>query len=189
MRNQEIRALYSRILIMAFLLIPLSVYANDSLPIFNGLGFAAFYYGTIWVLISELGYCLYQFGHTNLLRKCVFVIMANSITTAIGFVWMLIAPEPLAHLLDIFFPGTYEGVIRGVPEHNTLEIFGVMLMFLTGYISTAPIEAVVLHLFMRNTEHLNPTDSLKYSALLNAISYAGLVILYFVFLALGWNTH
>ena len=121
------------LIIIGILLLSFPAYANDALGVLLARSVEAFMWGTIWVLIVELGYCIYRFKNTSFLRNILFVITANVVTTIMGFWVIMLIPD-----YEVFF-----------------TVKGALLRFLIFYICTVPVEALILKWFLRTTEQLN----------------------------------
>lgn len=145
------------VIITWIILLSFPAYANDALSYLFMRCFYAFIFGSIWVLIVEYVYCVIIFRKTGYLRNFLFVITANVVTTIMGFFVMGLMSDSYVYLED----------------------YGSMRNFLTCYVCTVPVEAIILKLFLKSTEGLTFLSAFINAVLFNVLSYIGIVVIFY----------
>lgn len=162
----------------------LAVFADDALPQFWVLGIDVFLWGAIWVVMSEATYCLIRLQRLGVFRSLFVVVTINSLTTFLGLLWVVVAPNEIALFLGRGFNGTnYEGLL----SEPYYQVYGVLLAFLIGYLSSSILEAVPFWHLVKGREPMPFMQSLKHSALFNGLSYTGLVLIYLGCVVANWG--
>lgn len=177
------------ILLFLLLCITTHLYADAGAPLLLLINVQLFTLGQIWIILSEFLYLIFVLN--TIFKKTIFgwVLLFNIISTLIGaFLFPLLLglfgmlgfikpleDKPYGKIIPAFFTW----IMGDKSPYLSLAVSMTIIYFIISYFITVWIEYTIICRLINRKEIDKPLNLLMHVFIFNAISYLGLILLFF----------